>query len=121
MPVTAQLSAGLAAKSVPIEATLSPLPAKGRGKRAETGDYEKARIREVMSHAELYELRAKKMRGEMLDRALLESDLLNTFAAIRGIVLASSLSVAERRRILNELASIPIELENGAVGRNYSA
>ena len=113
MPVTAQVSAGLAAKSVTSKATLSPLPAKRRPKAGADTDYEKARIREVTAHAELYELRVRKMRGELLDRALLESDLLNTFAETRAIVMASSLSVTERRRLLNALANIPIQLQDG--------
>jgi hypothetical protein len=68
MPVTAQVSAGLAAKTVPTKATLSPLPAKRRSKAGADTDYEKARIREATAHAELYELRVRKMRGELLSK-----------------------------------------------------
>jgi hypothetical protein len=94
---------------------------KRRGRPRRHSEYEAARIREVTSHAELFEMRIQKLRGELLDRKLIEADLAHIFSSIRGIVVASKLDLRDKTDILNNLASIPVILENVAQKQNSTA
>jgi hypothetical protein len=121
MPLTAQLSAGAAAKSVSTKPTVLAVAGQTGRKGAANTEYEAARIREVTSHAVLYEMRGAVMRGDMLDRRLLENELAHVFGVIRGIVLASSLSLGDKRELLGKLAGIPIQLAPPANGDDAAA
>jgi hypothetical protein len=97
---------------------MAPLPGQAGQKGAANREYEAARIREVTSHAELYELRSAMLSGKMLDRRLLENELAHVFGVIRGIVLASSLSLGDKRALLGSLAAIPVLLEDATPPAN---
>lgn len=112
MPVTPQPSAGFAAKSVG-QPSLAPGSSRRRKDKSDNSVYAAARIREVNSHAEFFELRVKKMRGELLDRKLIEREVGSIFASIKGIVLASNLPMRDKIDLLSKLAGIPVLLEKG--------
>jgi hypothetical protein len=97
---------------------LRPLPARTR--RNPQARYTAARIKEVEAKARLYSLRARKLEGELLERKVIEADLIHIFSSIKGIVLASPLSMRDKTEILSNLANIPILLEDVAQTQNAS-
>ena len=77
-------------------------------------EYEKTRISELSSRAQLYQLKLKKLTGELLDRKLVMIEFTAMFTAIREIILGSGLTQREKEDCLRNLADIPVVLNNVA-------
>lgn len=115
MPVTLplQVDSGQTASKTKKKAVDKKLPKSPKAaKPRKVSEYERNRTIEVASRARHYQLRVKKMEGELLDRKLVATEIDYVFSAIRGIVLASELPTRDKTDILNNLGSIPLMLEN---------
>ena len=77
-------------------------------------EYEKTRISELSSRAQLYQLKLKKLTGELLDRKLVLIEFSAMFTSIREIILGSGLTQREKEDCLRNLADIPVVLNNVA-------
>jgi hypothetical protein len=77
-------------------------------------EYEKARILEISTRAQFYRLKVEKLSGELLDRRIVIAEFTAIFAAIREIILASSMTTREKNDCLRNLTEIPLVLANVA-------
>jgi phage terminase Nu1 subunit (DNA packaging protein) len=74
-------------------------------------DYTSERTALVRSQREEQEMRVRQMKGELLDRAELTQALTHVFIAIQSVIANSSLPKSDQDDLLNELASIPIVVD----------
>jgi len=117
-----KMSSGASAPSVYADASDQKVEPKRRGRPPGPGrkstEYERARIREVEGHAELFELRVAKMRGELLDRSIIAREMDLIFGTIKELILGLPISDSHKADVLRNLSRIPLILDNVAEKQN---
>lgn len=85
--------------------TLVPLPSRGGGASDVDGStLEEARIRQTLADAEVKELTAKKLRGDLADVSELLASQNDIFDQLAAIVKKSNLADTEKEDILSAMA-----------------
>jgi phage terminase Nu1 subunit (DNA packaging protein) len=112
MPVKAQMSAGVAAISI------GRRNKSGRPKGEPCGEYEAARCEEIKNRTAYYELKLKRTREQLLDRAIIARELAQVYEAIRTIISASPFSEREKADCLRNLRDVDELLEMVASRQN---